>query len=171
MTQSSPYSNVPFNYPNGITNAAGNRVNRNYWDYFSQYSDAQSILKALQNASLLDASQPPNQLTTPLKITVDQLSIIDGIEAGLDGEYIETTPYDSNNIPETYVTAWHIHGTIVVDGITFLLDEYVGDLVKRYTVPDQGDYDEQGTSEVIKIMLLPNVSNGTIGLAEATYRA
>jgi hypothetical protein len=174
QTQPSPYTNQPFSYPNGITTASGARVPRSEWEHFSQYSDAQRMLAALQQAPLIDGDAAGNQLQTPLKVTAGALEIVDGIQAGFDLMFAESNPYDGTKpIPANYVTTWTIVGTLWVDGIAFVVDEYVGDLVKRFTVPEGVDVDESGSSQIVKLLLMQNVSGfgGPVGIAEATYRA
>lgn len=171
--QPAPYTNQPFLYPNGITTAMGTPVARMFWEHFSQYSDAVRVLEAIKDAPLIDCTQTGQTgLGTPLKVSLLQLSIADGCLTMEDAMFVETAPLDpAKPIPENFVAPWHVQGVIMVNGVTFVVDEYVGDLVKRFTVPEGVDVDLQGTSKVLKLMLLPNVTGTLIGLAEASYRA
>lgn len=101
------------------------------WREFSEFGQANDeYLPLFKNAAL------------KLGATSISLSLIDGIASGYD-DFVSNPALPTPPLP-TSVTTWTIYGYMTINGVTYLVDEWVGDLDFRKTHPDTFDEEAPG---------------------------
>jgi hypothetical protein len=127
------------------------------WQYFSTYAQAVQMLQSFNSAA---------KAAGAVSVSLD---IVDGIANMEDGMF-HLTGATPNNPPQPGdVTCWHIEGSFTVDGMTYVVNEWVGSLVWRSVYPTAVDFAGSAGSYGGPNLYFHLLVYGPVGLAEAFW--
>jgi hypothetical protein len=131
----------------------GNPVPRQDWNEFINYSLATSMFQAYEAA------------LTKLGVSNLFLQIVDGIATGQEGFTLDTPV---NNPPAAGdISTWHIQGYFTLSGMTYILNDWAGDIFYRTIYPNSVDFGPNGWGGTNLLFHLMNY--GPTGLAEGYW--